>query len=103
MTTSHCDGQSSLPMFPRTAETPPPLVCLHCGATQATVRRDRQILSVRLGYPADCVCCYCETGNACPRCLGENLVAKYLQRRLTVVPLWNTSELAVQVATRRVS
>jgi hypothetical protein len=33
MTTSHCDGQSSLPMFPRTAETPPPLVCLHCAAS----------------------------------------------------------------------
>jgi hypothetical protein len=65
--TSHCDGQSRLPMFPRTAEMPPPLVCLHCGATQATVRRDRQILNARLGYPADCVCCYCETGNACPR------------------------------------
>ena len=55
------------------AETPPPLVCPHCAAMQATVRRDRQILSARLGYPADCVCCDCETGNACPRCLSENL------------------------------
>jgi hypothetical protein len=25
-------------------EMPPPLACLHCAATQATVRRDRQIL-----------------------------------------------------------
>jgi hypothetical protein len=37
------------------------------------VRRDRQILEARLGYQADCVCCDCETGNACPKCLGENL------------------------------
>lgn len=63
MTTFHCDGPNSLP----------PLVGLHCAATQATVRRDRQILSARLGYPADSVCCGCETGHARPRCLGENL------------------------------
>jgi hypothetical protein len=42
MTTFHCDGPNSLP----------PLVGLHCAATQATVRRDRQILSARLGYPS---------------------------------------------------
>ena len=36
-------------------------------------RRDRQIRYARLGYPSDCVCCDCETGNACPNCLGENL------------------------------
>ena len=73
MTTSPCEGHSSLPALSRTAETPPPLVCLHCAATQATVHRDRRILSARLGYPANCVCCDCETGNACPQCLGENL------------------------------
>jgi uncharacterized protein YbaR (Trm112 family) len=72
-TTSLCDGPNSLPTLPRTAEIPPPLTCLHCAATQASVRRDRQILSARLGYPADSVCCDCETGNACPRCRGENL------------------------------
>jgi hypothetical protein len=54
-------------------ETLPPLPCFHCAATQATVRRERQILEVRLGYQAPCVCCDCKTGNACPNCLGENL------------------------------
>jgi uncharacterized protein YbaR (Trm112 family) len=54
-------------------EMPPPLACLHCAATQATVRRDRQILAARLGSPADCVCCDCDTDHACPQCLGENL------------------------------
>ena len=47
--------------------------CLHCGGTLASVRRDRQILEARIGYPADCVCCDCETGNACPQCRSENL------------------------------
>jgi uncharacterized protein YbaR (Trm112 family) len=37
------------------------------------VRRDRQILAARLGSPADCVCCDCDTDHACPQCLGENL------------------------------
>ena len=74
MTTSPFDGQHCLPtlslMLP---DTPPPLACLHCAATQASVLRDRQILDARLGYLAQCVCCDCETGNACPQCLGENL------------------------------
>jgi hypothetical protein len=38
-------------------ETLPPLACLHCAATQATVRRDRQIADALLGYPTECVCC----------------------------------------------
>ena len=54
-------------------DTPPPLACLHCAATQASVLRDRQILYARLGYPSDGVCCDCETGNACSNCLGESL------------------------------
>src|SRR5450755_2467479 len=54
-------------------ETPPPLACLHCAATQAAVRTDRQILANRLGYPAQCVCCDCEIVNTCPQCSGENL------------------------------
>ena len=54
-------------------DTPPPLACLHCAATQATVLRDRQILDARAGYPTQCVCCDCETGSACPKCLGEHL------------------------------
>src|ERR1017187_2537703 len=74
MTTSPVAGQNCLPTLSLTLlESPPPLACLHCAATQATVRRDRQILYARLGYPSDCVCCDCETGNACPNCLGENL------------------------------
>jgi hypothetical protein len=74
MTTSPCDGQNCLPTLPLVVpETPPPLACLHCAATQDTVRRFRQILDARLGYPAHCVCCDCETSNACPKCLGENL------------------------------
>ena len=59
-------------------ETLPPLACLHCAATQATVRRERQIAEALLGEPIQRGCCDletgdCETGNACPRCLGENL------------------------------
>jgi uncharacterized protein YbaR (Trm112 family) len=49
------------------------LACLHCGGTLASVWRDRQFLEARSGYPCDCVCCDCETGNACPQCHGENL------------------------------
>jgi hypothetical protein len=45
MTTSPCDGQNHPPAIPLIlVEMPPPLACLHCAATQATVRRDRQIL-----------------------------------------------------------
>jgi hypothetical protein len=44
-------------------ETLPPLACLHCAATQATVRRDRQIAAALLGYPNQCVCCDPETGD----------------------------------------
>jgi hypothetical protein len=74
MTSSPCDGHNNPPALPLIlVEMPPPLACLHCAATQASLRRDRQILAARLGYPADCVCCDCETGHACPRCLGENL------------------------------
>src|SRR5450755_3614054 len=54
-------------------DTPPPLACLHCAATQATVLRDRQILDARAGYHTQCVCCDCETGSACPKCRGEHL------------------------------
>jgi hypothetical protein len=54
-------------------ETLPPLACLHCAATQATVRRERQIADALLGYPTDCVCCDPETGNACPQCGSPNL------------------------------
>ena len=54
-------------------DTLPPLACLHCAATQATVLRDRQILDARAGYPTQCVCCDCETGSACPKCRGEHL------------------------------
>jgi len=50
-----------------------PLACLHCGGTLDSVWRDRQFLEARSGYPCDCVCCDCETGNACPQCRGENL------------------------------
>jgi uncharacterized protein YbaR (Trm112 family) len=74
MATAPCDGQNNPPALPLIfVEMPPPLACLHCAATQASVRRDRQIQATRLGYPADCVCCDCETGHACPQCLGENL------------------------------
>ena len=74
MTLSPVAGQNCLPTPSLILlETPPPLACLHCAATQATVRRDRQILDARLDYRSDCVCCDCETGNACPNCLGENL------------------------------
>jgi|ERR1019366_625836 hypothetical protein len=74
MTTSPFDGHNSLSTLPLIlVETPPPLACLHCAATQATVRRDRQILDARLGYPSHCVCCDCETGNACPQCRSEHL------------------------------
>jgi|ERR1039457_838047 hypothetical protein len=52
MTTSPVAGQNCLPTLSLTLlESPPPLACLHCAATQATVRRDRQILYARLGYP----------------------------------------------------
>ena len=64
MTPTPTDGQHCLPtlslMLP---DTPPPLACLHCAATQASVLRDRQILDARLGYLAQCVCCDCETGS----------------------------------------
>jgi hypothetical protein len=55
-------------------DTPPPLACLHCAATQATVLRDRQILDARASYPTQCVCCDCETGSACPKCRGASLL-----------------------------
>jgi hypothetical protein len=54
-------------------ETKPPLACLHCGGTQATVRRDRQIADARLGYATYCVYCDPETGNDCPQCGSQNL------------------------------
>jgi hypothetical protein len=54
-------------------ETLPPLACLHCAATRATVRRERQIADALLGYPTDGVCCDPETGNACPQCGSPNL------------------------------
>ena len=74
MTTFPCEEQNNPPALPLViVEMPPPLACLHCAATQATVRRDRQIQAALLGYPADCVCCDCETGPACPQCRGENL------------------------------
>jgi hypothetical protein len=73
-TTFILDRQNSLPALPLTwIETPPPLACLYCASTQATVLREREILDARLGYPTNCVCCDCETGNACPQCRGENL------------------------------
>ena len=71
MTTSPYEGQNTPPALPPVVEMPP--ACLHCAATQATVRRDRQIQAALLGYPTDCVCCDCETGPACPQCRGENL------------------------------
>jgi hypothetical protein len=37
------------------------------------VRRQREIIDARMGYATECVCCDCETGNACPHCLSENL------------------------------
>jgi hypothetical protein len=74
MTTSPFDAQNCLPTLPPVSlGTPPPVACLHCGATQATMRRDRQILDARLGYRAHGACCECETDNACPKCRGENL------------------------------
>jgi hypothetical protein len=30
-------------------------------------------LDARASYPTQCVCCDCETGSACPKCLGEHL------------------------------
>jgi hypothetical protein len=69
MTTSPFDAQNCIPAL----GTLPPLACLYCGATQATVRRCPQILDPRLGYPSHCACCDCETDNACPKCRGENL------------------------------
>jgi hypothetical protein len=70
--TSPGGGQDRLPplllMLP---EAPP--ACLYCAATQATVRRQRQILDARLGDSAPCVCCDGETSYTCPLCLGQNL------------------------------
>jgi hypothetical protein len=54
-------------------ETLPPLACLHGAATQASMRRERQIADALLGYPTECVCCDPETGNACPQCGSPNL------------------------------
>jgi hypothetical protein len=71
---SPVDLQTGLSIFLHNLRgTSPPLICLHCAATQATVRRDRLTLDVPAGYPTQCVCCDCETGKACPKCLGENL------------------------------
>ena len=73
-TSSPIDLQNGISTVrPVMLETSPPLVCLHCAATQATVLRDRQILDARAGYPTQCVCCDCETGSACPKCRGERL------------------------------
>ena len=71
MTPSPADGQNCLPTLSRMLpDTPPPLACLHCAATQASVLRDRQILDARLGYPASNATA---RPAACPKCLGENL------------------------------
>jgi len=51
-TSSPIDLQNGISTVrPVMLETSPPLVCLHCAATQATVLRDRQILDARAGYP----------------------------------------------------
>ena len=58
---------------PMLIETPGPLACLHCAATHARVLRQREIIAARMGGATKCVCCDCETGNACPHCLSEKL------------------------------
>jgi len=63
----------SLPKQTPLIETPAPLACLYCAATRASVRPQREIIDARMVYSAECVCCDCETGNACPHCLTENL------------------------------
>ena len=63
----------SLPRQTPLIEMPAPLACLYCAATQASVLRQREIIDARMGYSTECVCCDCETGNACPHCLSENL------------------------------
>ena len=63
----------SLPRQTPRIETPAPLACLYCGATQASVRPQHEIIDARMDCSAECVCCDCETGNACPHCLSENL------------------------------
>jgi DNA polymerase III epsilon subunit-like protein len=73
MTTMHPDHRHRLPAQPTGREAQPPLACLYCAATQATVRRPRQILEACLGDQPPCVCCDCETANACPHCLSVNL------------------------------
>jgi hypothetical protein len=74
MTASSLDNRISvLDLVSGTAQTVQPLACRHCGSTLASVRRNRQILEARIGRPSDCVCCDCETGNACPHCRSENL------------------------------
>ena len=72
--TSPGGGQDRLPSLPIVLpETSPPPACRYCAATQATVRRQRQILDARLGDSAPCVCCDGETSYTCPMCLGQNL------------------------------
>jgi hypothetical protein len=67
-------GQNCLPTLALVLlESLPPLACLHCAATRATVLRGRQILDAHLGYPSDSVCCEHETGSVCPHCRSENL------------------------------
>jgi len=74
MTAARLEGQNCPPTPSLIRlDTLPPLACLHCAATEATVLRDRQILDARAGYATQCVCCDCETGSACPKCLGEHL------------------------------
>ena len=74
MTAARLEGQNCPPTPSLILlDTPPPLACLHCASTQATVQRDRQILDARAGYPTQCVCGDCETGSACPQCRGEHL------------------------------
>jgi hypothetical protein len=74
MTTSPFDGPICLPTLPlMLRETPPPVACLHCTATRASVQRDRQAADALLGYATYGGCCDPETGNACPKCLAETL------------------------------
>jgi hypothetical protein len=62
-----------LPAQPILSDAPSSPACLYCVATQASVLRQREILELQMGYSTECVCCHCQTGNACPQCLSENL------------------------------
>jgi len=54
-------------------ETLPPLACLHCAATQATMRRERQIADALWATRPSASAATRKRGNACPQCGSPNL------------------------------